>query len=208
MTTYTDHDLACLDDTDYAAVALAMQHDALAIEATLLADQAAFAGFSHRPYANAFTPAINGPVSSASETIFTIVGWTMTATNMPGATAISGGMRITVPVTGWYSYQVYANMVAAGAVTAFSRRTLYGRAYRRIATTNTLLDQVVWRTVDTNTAGEYLVADGNAFYAMAGWTVDIEGAWSHANAASNVSVSAGARMTCYFLGSGIVIGSA
>lgn len=209
MTTYTDHDLACLGDEDYAAVALAMQHDALATEAALDAVSDAFDTYYLRPYATAVTLATGGAVASAGETIFSITGWSLGSTNMPGATAPSiVGLRLTMPKTGWYSYQAYASLVAAGAVTAFSRRTLYARASRRIATNNTLLDQVVWRTVDTNTAGEFLIADGNAFFAMAGWTIDIEALWSHANAASNVSVAAGARLNCYFLGSGVTIGSA
>lgn len=209
MTTYTDHGLACLGDEDYAAIALAMQQDALATEASLDAVSDAFDTYYLRPYATAITTAPTGPVSSAGETIFGIGGWSLSNTNMPGATApVNVGLRLIMPATGWYSYQAYASMVAAGAVTAFSRRTLYARASRRIATVNTLLDQVVWRTVDTNNAGEYLIADGNAFFAMAGWTIDIEALWSHANAASNVSVVTGSRLNCYFLGSGVTIGSA
>lgn len=209
MTTYTDHGLACLGEEDYAAVALAMQHDALATEAALDAVSDAFDTYYQRPYATAVTTGATGPVSSAGESIFGIGSWSLSNTNMAGATAVVNvGLRLTMPETGWYSYQAYANMVAAGAVTANSRRTLYARASRRISTTNTLLDQVVWRTVDTNTAGEYLIADGNAFFALAGWTIDIEALWSHANAASNVSVTTGAKLTCYFLGSGVTIGSA
>lgn len=209
MTTYTDHGLACLGDEDYAAIALAMQHDAFATEAALDAVSDAFDMYYQRPYATAVTLAPGGAVSSGGETIFGIGGWSLSNTNMPGATAPAAvGLRLTMPKTGWYSYQCYASLVAAGAVTAFSRRTLYARASRRIATNNTLLDQAVWRTVDTNTAGEFLVADGNAFFAMSGWTIDIEGLWSHTNVASNVGVAAGAKLTCYFLGSGITIGSA
>lgn len=209
MSTYTDHDLVCLGEEDYAAVALAMQHDAIATEAALDAVSDAFDTYFLRPYATAVTLAAGGNLASGGETIFTISGWSLSNTNMPGATAPSTvGLRLTIPKTGWYSYQSYANPVAAGAVTAFSRRTLYARANRRIGTTNTLLDQAVWRTVDTNTAGEYLIADGNAFFALAGWTIDIEALWSHTNAASNVGIAAGAKLTCYFLGSGVTIGSA
>lgn len=210
MTTYTDHGLACLGDEDYAALALAMQHDALAIEASLDAVSDAFDTYYQRPYATAVTTGTNGPVSSAGESVFTIGSWSLGNTNMAGATApTSVGLRLTIPRTGWYSYQASANMVAAGAVTAFSRRTLIARASRRVATVNTILDQVTWRTVDTNTAGEYLIVDGNAFFALAGWTIDVDSQWSHANAASNVSIPAGgARLTCFFLGSGVTIGSA
>lgn len=209
MTTYTDHDLACLGDEDYAAVALAMQHDAYATETALDAVSDAFDTYYLRPYATAITTGPTGPISSAGESIFGIGSWSLSTTNMPGATAPTAtGLRLVMPKTGWYSYQAYANLVAAGAVTAFSRRTLYARASRRISTTNTLLDQAVWRTIDTNTAGEYLIADGNAFFALAGWTIDIEALFSHANLASNVSAVTGSRLTCYFLGSGVTIGSA
>lgn len=209
MTTYTDHGLACLDDEDYAAVALAMQHDALATEAALDAVSDAFDTYQMRPYATAILTTPNGPVASGGETIFGLVGWTVGANNIPGIiTAGTSGMRITVTKTGWYRAHAYANIVAAGAVTANSHRTLYIRATRRIFTSPTILDDTGWRTADTNTGGEYLTVCGNGFYLVAGQTVDVEAFWSHTNLASNVSVPAGARIDCYFLGSGVVIGSA
>lgn len=209
MTTYTDHGLVCLEDDDYAAVALAMQHDAVATEASLDAISDAFDTYYQRPYATAVTTAVNGPVSSGGEQVFGLVGWSVTANNMPGTIIASSSiMRVTASKTGWYRAQAYANMVAAGGVTANSRRTLYVRATRRVFSAPTLLDQGVWRTADTNTGGEHLIADGNAFYLAVGQTVDVEALWSHANLASNVSVPAGAKLTCFFLGSGVVIGSA
>lgn len=209
MTTYTDHGLACLDEDDYAGVALAMQHDALATEAALDAVSDAFDTYYLRPYATAVTTLVNGPVSSGGEQIFGMGGWSLTATNMPGTLVTSTpGMRVLASRTGWYRAQAYANMQAAGAVTLNSRRTLYVRASRRVNGLPVIVDQGVWRTTDTNTGGEFLIADGNAFYLLAGQTVDVEALWSHTNLASNVSVNAGAKLTCFFLGSGVVIGSA
>jgi hypothetical protein len=61
---------------------------------------------------------------------------------------------------------------------------------------------------ETNTAGEWLACSAGTFYALAARTVSIVAQTIHANAASTVNNMAGARTWCYFIGSGVEIGSA
>lgn len=204
------HGLACLGEEDYAATALYMQDQALKID-TLLDDISDdFDSFFLRPTVTAVTTTVAGPNSSGSEQISAMVAtWTVSYSNFTPTPAIVGsGLRITIPRSGWYAYGCYANMQATGAVTALSRRTLYARATKQVTGTETLLSQAVFRTIDTNTGGEFLVASTATFYAAAGTVVDVEGYWSHANAASTVQVNIGARLWCHFVGTGVEIGSA
>lgn len=209
MTT-TEHGLLCPGPEEYAAIALLMQHDALAIEAALDSISDAFDTTLLRPVVLATTTAINGPNSTSGEIVFNMTSWSVTYTNFVPVptTAAPSGIRITIPRTGWYKYGAFANMVATGAVTAFSRRTLFASATQNTVGSSVVLSQIVWRTVDTNTAGEFLVASGGSFYARAGATIDVQAQWSHANAASTVQVNAGARIWCHYAGSGVEIGSA
>jgi hypothetical protein len=209
VSTTTDHGLVCFDGNDYAAIALAMQHDAFAVEAALDSISDSFDIALTDPYFIGVTTATNGPLASGGEQLFGIGAWSLLTSNFTPVptTAANAGFRVTIPRTGWYGYGVYANQVAAGAVTAFSRRTLIGRATLQQSGNATQLSQITWRTADTNTAGEFLIASGGTFRATAGTTVDVEAYWSHTNAASSVSIPAGARIWFHFLGSGVEIGS-
>jgi hypothetical protein len=209
VTTLTDHGLVCLDGADYGAVALALQADALAVEAALDSISDSFDSFYLRPVVLAATTTLVAQPSSG-EQVFGMGPWAVAYSNFVPAptTAASSGARITIPRTGWYAYGGYANMIATGAVTALSRRTLYANATRTISGVGTVLSQVVWRTVDTGTGGEFLTAANGTFYATAGNTVDVQVQFSHTNAASTVGVQIGAKLWCHFIGSGVEIGSA
>lgn len=212
MSTTTEHGLICLEDEDYAALALAMQGTAQAVEAALDAISDGLDTFNLRPSVVALTSTATTAAGSVGEAQFSLSSATSAIdyNNMtPVPTIVSGGLRITIPKTGWYAYGAYMNMQAVGAVTAFSRRTVFAVATRTLSGVTTQLSQVVQRTVDNNVAaGEFIVASGGSFYATVGTTVDVNGLWSHANAASNVQVNPGARTWCYFIGSGVEIGSA
>jgi hypothetical protein len=203
------HGLSCLGEEDYAATALYMQDQALIIDSVLdgISDQLDTAAM--RPVFIGTTTSISGPNSTFGEILFNITGWTVTYSNLPSTpTLASAGLRFTVPRTGWYNYGVYANLVAVGAVTALSRRTVAARATRQTVGTPTILSQATFRTIDTNTGGEFLVASDGSFFSAAGTVVDIEGFWSHTNVASNVQVNIGSKLWCHFIGSGVEIGSA
>ena len=125
MTTTTAHGLICLEDGDYAALALAMQGTAQATEAALDGISDSFDTFNMRPSVVAVTTTATGAASSFAEQPFTMSSATMVLdyNNItPTPTLVSGAIRITVPVTGWYAFGAYMNMQATGAVTAFSRR--------------------------------------------------------------------------------------
>jgi hypothetical protein len=208
--TTTEHGLLCPSEEEYAALALIMQHDALAVEAALDSISDSFDSFLARPTVLAATTVVSGPNSTLGEAVFQMSGWGVTYSNFTPVPTVAApsGIRLSVPRTGWYNYGAYANLVATGAVTANSRRTLYANATQNMVGSSTVLSQIVWRTVDTNTAGEFLIASGGSFFARAGATVDVQAQWSHANAASTVQVNIGARLWCHYASSGVEIGSA
>jgi hypothetical protein len=208
VTTYTDHGLACLSDTDYAAIALAMQVDALATDAALDAISDALGTHYTNPYMVARTTANAGPfTTTAAEPEITIPNWTVTSSNMTTASATSG-VRVTIPRAGWYAHGCYMNLVASAGITALSRRTSIARATLIAPGTAIVLSEVFWRTVETSTGGEFLVSSGGMFYAAANTTVNILALLTHGNLASGINVIAPARIWCHFVGSGVEIGSA
>lgn len=207
MSTLTDHNLVCPDTGDYGAIALLMQADATALDTALDGISDAFDTHYREPYFLAITTA---PISasSLSEQNIGIFNWAVAFTNMSVSTAAAFGIRMNIGTTGWYQFGGYSNLQAVGAVTALSRRTLTCEASLVVSGLLTSLDRVVWRTADTNTGGEFLVAGGGQFYALAGQTVDINLYFSHTNAASNVQANAPSRLWARFMGSGVEIGSA
>lgn len=217
MTTVTDHGLVCLDREDYAAIALALEADARAADAAIDGIADSLAVYGRRPFFTAITTVGNGPVSSGGEVQQSWGTWGLVASNYAAplvfnpATPVIGSLALmTLPVTGWWDFGGYGFLVAAGAVTAFSRRTIVASAWT-LSTAGSvplLYESVHWRTGDTNTAGEYLTASGGTFYGRAGDLILLSFSWSHANAASNVSSPAGARFWCHYIGSGVEIGSA
>lgn len=207
MTTVTDHGLICPDPADYAAIGLLMQADALAIDAALDGISDAFDTHYTHPYAIGYTTASTSASTLAEQNI-SINNWAVLNTNMTVSTAANSGLRLTVAKTGWYQFGLYVNLVAVGAITALSRRTIICEGLLNTSGSTALLDRAVWRTNETSTGGEFLVAGGGQFYATAGQTIDINSYFSHTNAASNVQATAPSRMWCHFMGSGIEIGSA
>jgi hypothetical protein len=208
VSTLTDHGLVCLDGEDYSAVALAIQADALAVEAALDAVSDSFDRFLLRPVVLATTTAGVVAVASGGETPNPVGTFAVSYSNFtPVPVPTFLGIRMTTPVTGWYSFGGYINLVASGAITALSRRTIYVNASRVVSGVAVLLSQVVWRTVDTSTGGEFLTACGGSFYARAGTAIDLQVLQSHGNLASGINCPAGSRLWCHFTGSGVEIGS-
>lgn len=202
------HGLQCLDDDDPAAVALYIQAEALAIDTLLDGISDSFDATYLRPGFTGATTIVNGPIASGGEAQFGLNGWALTSSNFLPAPTATLGFQFTVPRTGWWESGLYLNAQASGAVTVNSRRTAYNRVYRVAATGNVLIGEGVWRTYDTNTGGEFLVVSGTSFYAAAGTAVRVLPQWSHTNAASTVQVNAGAKLWCFYIGSGVEIGSA
>jgi hypothetical protein len=210
MATETEHGLLCLGEEEFAAIALAIQADAIAVDTALDSISDSLDTRYVRPYLQMVTTTGNGPLSSGGEQQFSIGIWSVAAGNIPivSGTLLGNIAPMTMPRTGWYEYGCFVNLVAAGALTAFSRRTLTVSAYSRPASVAILQSQIVWRTAETSTAGEYLTASGGTFYATAGQFIELVGTWSHTNLASNVSSIVGAKAWVHWIGSGIEIGSA
>lgn len=202
------HGLQCLDDSDPAAVALYMQAEALAIDALLDGISDSFDSTFLRPAFAGNTTIVNGPIASGGEAQFSLNGWALTSSNFAPAPTSTTGFQFTVPRTGWWEAGFYMNAQASGAVTVNSRRTAFNRVYRVTSTGNVLIGEGIWRTYDTNTGGEFLVVSGTTFFATAATVVRILPQWSHTNAASTVQVNAGAKLWCFYVGTGVEIGSA
>lgn len=216
MTTYTDHGLVCPDPADYGAVALLIQADALATDSALSGITTSLNSLYTQPYALFVTNTGNGPLSSGGEQHFSQGNWTISSSRgitvtLAGAPLTGVVARLNITTTGWYEYGNYVNLLASGAVTAFSRREIFASAWDLDVTTAVPVRQseVRWRTVDNNVpGGEFLVASGGTFYAAAGSIIILTAQWSHANLASNVSSLAGAQFWVNYVGTGIELGSA
>jgi hypothetical protein len=197
-----NHGLACLGDEDYAAIALYMQNQGLVIDAALDAISDDFDSFFLRP----------GFLSASTATVLN------TAINVSGGIGASalvynnfpmlGPTVFLTPRAGWYQFGANVNMVAAGAVTANSYRRLTVSAVLSSSGPPTTLSTVADLSFDTNTAGEWLVCSAGSFYSPASRNITISARTMHGNAASGVNNMAGARTWCWFIGSGVEIGSA
>lgn len=208
MITVGSHGLTCPEGTDYGAIALYMQDQAQVIDGALDGISDDLDTFFTQPVILATSTATYGPNSSFAEQIFCIAGtWAITYDNSPLlVTPTTCGFQFTVPRSGVYKFGGYVNAISSGAVTNFSRRTLYSRAYL-ISTVTTLLNQVSWRTEETNTGGEFLMVGGGTFQATAGQLVEVQLLASHTNG-TGLNYQAGAKLWCHWVGTAIEIGSA
>src|SRR5687767_301551 len=197
-----NHGLSCLGDEDYAAIALYMQDQGLAIDAALddISDQ--FDSFYLRP---GFVSASTGTVLNTTINVTGSIGASATIyANM----TVAGGIQFVTPRAGWWQYGGNVNMVAAGAITANSYRKLIVSAIRSTGGPAETLSSTSDLSFETNTAGEWVACSAGSFYSEAGRTMTIRVETMHGNAASGVNNMAGARTWCYFIGSGVEIGSA
>jgi len=123
---YTDiHDIPCLGDEDYPAVALYMQELALRIEADLDAQQTALETFLDTGSAIWAAPAPtnipNGVTLGLPDRFYVL----NIVQNVGGAGLDQTPFDPTLPaLRGWYYVGANVNLVATGAVTANSRRLL------------------------------------------------------------------------------------
>lgn len=201
-----NHGLDCVSTDDYGATALFLQDQAITIDTALKTISNAAATTYLRPGVIASMTSAVSASTGGEQLIFLNGTWALVYSNFTpvSVTAATGGIQVTIPRTGWYNFGVYASMTAVGAVTANSRRTLFARAILQSPSPTTLAE-ADWRTIDTNTGGEFLVAGDGAFYANVGALVNVIGLWSHTNAASNVQVNIGARIWCHYIGSGVQV---
>lgn len=201
MEPFGTHGLACLGDEDYAALALYMQDQGTAVDTALDGVSDAFDSYLLRPGVLATS---NANQAFASGSTGNLGGTTVLYANFP----VLAGITFITPRAGWWQYGANVNMVATGAVTANSLRRLTVSALLTSAGPATVLSTTSDQSFETNTAGEWLACSGGTFYAPAARTVSIRTETLHLNVASTVNNMAGARVWCYFIGSGVEIGSA
>jgi hypothetical protein len=196
-----NHGLSCLGEEDYAATALYMQSQGLAIDSALDAISDSFDSSYLRPGVLASS---NANQAFASGVTGNLGAMTVIYNNFP----VLGGVGFITPRAGWWQYGSNVNMVATGAVTANSLRRFTVRADMTTGGPPQTLSTTADQSFETNTAGEWLACSAGTFYAPANRTITIRTETLHANAASTVNNMAGARTWCYFIGSGVEIGSA
>lgn len=201
MITVGDHGLACPGPEDYAALALYMQDQAIAIDTALDSISDSFDSARLRPGVLATS---NANVAVASGVTGNFGATTVQYNNFP----VVFGVSFITPRAGWWQYGANVNMVATGAVTANSVRRLTVSAVVATGGPSVTVSSTSDQSFETNTAGEWLACSAGTFYLPAGRTVTISPTTLHANAASTVNNMAGARVWCFFISPGIEIGSA
>lgn len=212
MSTYTDHGLVCPDPQDYGAMALVMQADAIATDASLDVVSDALDRANLRPYA-LWISTTSGSYATNGEAELTLIGnWAVVQTNMTASLltpSVSGAVQFNPPLAGWYDMGVYENLQPVGALTANSRRTAFARAYRLLGSVQTLIGSSITRTyADSGGGNDHIIASGARFYAQPGQNIVLVANLSHANTGSQMQYNVGCRIWCYYLGSGVEIGSA
>lgn len=202
-----NHGLACLGDEDYAAIALYMQDQGTKIDKALDNISDAFDTYYLRP---GFLSTNTAVTTIASTNVFLPI--TLGSSLYDNLTTTGPGVafgNFTTPKAGWYQFGANANLIATGAITANSARRLRVNAFLTTPSGAVSLNDCEDLSFETNSGGgEWLAATAGSFYAAAGRAISIRAAASHANAASSVNVSVGARVWCWYIGSGVEIGSA
>lgn len=202
-----NHDLSCLDDEDYAALALYMQSQALAIEEALLTEQTAINEYRLRTSIE-FVSVITTSNAALGGTLMPD-GREANQVNFDGATIFGGGSTITsvsgiitlIPAkSGWYDVGGFTNAIPAGAITAGSERVLYIQVTQTpdlpATNTNTFFQE---RVTDTNTGGEFMNVSG-LVYLVGGRAASIQMLVSHANLASNMVMQIGSKIWLAYFG--------
>lgn len=200
-----NHGLSCLSDTDPAATALYMQDQAIIIDNVLDGISDSFDAYARRP--GALWQA-TGTTTITSTSVYSAI--TINSTVYSNFTVNAGG-SFTTPRAGWWQTGANANMAPSGATTAgsFRRLKVVAQFTPSLLSPPTILNTAEDLSFDTGVAGgEWLSVSGGSFYLPAGANVGITAQVSHGNAASSMVVAAGARLWCWFIGSGIEIGSA
>lgn len=202
MLSVGDHGLSCPTPQDYAALALHTQNEGTVIDNVLDSISDDFDSFYLRPGIIALS------TSTVLNTAINVTGGIGGSTVLYSNFTVLGGVGFITPRPGWWQYGANVNMVAAGAVTAGSYRKLIVSAILSGSGPATTLSSTSDLSFDTNTAGEWVACSAGTFYSPAGRNITIRVETMHGNAASGVNNNAGARTWCYFIGSGVEIGSA
>lgn len=208
MSTTTESGLVCLEATDYAAIALAMQETGQATSDALSSISANLTTYNNRPWASAVTTAAGSVNNNLADFVL--------GTQPPGGLAIhslahtttasglSGLPTMTLPPAGWYLAGATCTFQPTGAVNAQTRRDLILTWSYTINGFSQWDQQSVHTYYESNTGGDagsltgLFFADGQRNYTLAVTLM-------HKNTGSTVQVNVGARYWVSYLGTGVVI---
>jgi hypothetical protein len=203
------HGLACLDEEDYAALALYMQDTALDIEAALLTEQTAINDYRLRTSMEFVTTVTTSTAAGVGSIMPD--GRAAQGQDWTGATVLGGGATISAlssggaivfipPKSGWYDVGCYANVIPAGAVTVGSERVIYlqiNQVPNLPDTVSTVLYQE--RVTETNTGGEFLNLSA-LVYLIGGRSANLSVLIAHTNTGSNLVTQVGAKAWLAYYG--------
>lgn len=203
------HGLSCVTDTDYAAIALAMQCNALAVEDALTQISAPIQSATTRPWIHVVnTVAISVNNASGTTGPSGLIGEAIQPSAFATVLVQSNGIPTAFTGDNFMPQGIYlvGTSVAwtVGAQTANSIRQLLVYGVREVGGTLTTFSDV-YRTQDFQGDGGSTGALTTVGFldTRAGDTAHIQGFFSHANAASNLTIAAGAwRLWAVYLGAG------
>jgi hypothetical protein len=206
MATPLLYGLECLDSTDYGAVALWMQATATAAEAALGAQLDEFNGFLSAPTAIITTTVAQTGITNGTLTTLggggqfavTFANYTLNEVPAFGQTLATGSLAFPLDKRGWYHVGAYIPMTASGGVTAGSSRQAE-MIFQQGSPTVIPTTIRVTRT-ESNTAGEHLIISGTFLAPSSGGLISAYITLLSANAASTVTVPAGAMIWLTYLG--------
>jgi hypothetical protein len=189
--TIGDHGLGCLDEADYGAVALAMQCNAVAIDTAITTSQTALVAYGNR-FVRRFvstSPSTSGANSGQL---------------LPDNTAATGVLTASLGVlpAGWYAASGSLSYQATGAVTASS----YRRSLITVNLSNSQVPPKLFQciTTDSNVGAADSMTVNAWFYSDGIITTTLQLMFGHGNAASTMTVPAGAVLTVRFMATGLV----
>lgn len=200
-----NHGLACLEEEDYAATALYMQHEGLLIDSLLDGIQDELTAYNNR-LSFVATSAVSSSFASVGGQVMPD-GREANAPTFAGGTVLGSSALVTIsgslvffvpPATGWYDIGGYVNVVPAGAVNVGSERVLYLQYQETASIPSRPLNRLYqFRTTETNTGGEFLETSG-LVYMETGRNAFLQLFVSHQNVASNLVTNAGAKIWASF----------
>lgn len=191
MKSVGDHGLSCLDSSDYSAVALAMQCNAVAINDALTGVQTSLATYGNRFVRKFVSTSIS--TSGANSGLL-----------LPDGTAASNviSQNLGILPQGWYSASGSQSYQATGAVTLNTyRRSLILVNFSTSVNPPSLFQAI---TVETNTASADSMTVNGWFYSSGVLSTTIQLMFGHGNTGSSMAVPVGAVLTIRFMSTGLV----
>lgn len=209
MSQLTEHGLVCLDESEYAATALAMQVDAQAINAIANAQSTSLNTYNNRPWLLSTSTVATTGAQSTNEFVLgsAFPGLTLSLSPTSG-TVVRSGMSSFVTTgainpAGWYQVGLFASFQATGAVNTFTRRTLCLQ-WQYFDGGTAVYDQAIETCYESNTGGDGMTVSG-CFYADGAHKYFPTALFAHRNSSSTMTVNTGAKMWIVYLGSGVTL---